>query len=232
MNFNLSLISFFVLIIAYFIVVEIFTVLFRLTGLREDKARFQAISCMTNSGFTTKESELILNSVARRHLARLMMIFGYLFAVTGVSILVNLFIRSSSDQINWMTMVYSSIFLMIILVITRSKWIVRSFDKLVERLARNKEKGAFCNYVRILEMFHDKLIAEVFVTHIPSEIVGKTLLEMNFRHTYKLNVLLIKRGNTIIDHVIASDKIIQGDRVLIYGSKRNIMELFKAEYDE
>lgn len=227
MSFNLSLISFFLLVIAYLIVVEIFTVLFRLTGLREDKARFQAVSCMTNSGFTTKESELILNSVARRHLARIMMIFGYLFGVTGVSILVNLFIRSSGDQINWWTIVYSISFLIIILVITRSKWLIRRFDKLVERLARNKKKGAFCNNVRILEMFHEKLIAEVFVTCIPPEIKGKTLLEMNFRHTYKLNVLLIKRGNTIIDHVISLDQIIQGDRVLIYGSKKNIMELFK-----
>jgi len=227
MSFNLSLVSFFILIIAYFAVVEIFTVLFRLTGLREDKARFQAISCMTNSGFTTKESELILNSVARRRLARIMMIFGYLFAVTGVSILVNLFIRSSGDQINWWSIVFSIVFLILILLFTRSKWIVKKFDSLVESLAKNKTKGAFCNNVRILEMFHDKLIAEVFVTCIPDEIHGKTLLEMNFRHTYKLNVLLIKRGNIIIDHVIAADQIIQGDRVLIYGSKDNIMELFK-----
>jgi len=227
MSFNLSLVSFFVLIIAYFIVVEIFTVLFRLTGLREDKARFQAVSCMTNSGFTTRESELILNSAARRNLARLMMLFGYLFAVSGVSLLVNLFIRSSGDQINWMTILYSLIFLVVILVITRSKWIVRKFYELVERLAKNKTKGTFCNNVRILEMFHDKLIAEVFVTCIPPEIKAKTLLEMNFRHTYKLNILLIKRGNTIMDHVIASDEIKQVDRVLIYGSKSNIMDLFK-----
>jgi hypothetical protein len=227
MSFNLSLVIFFVLIVAYFIVVEIFTVLFRLTGLREDKARFQAVSCMTNSGFTTRESELILNSAVRRNLARVMMLFGYLFAVSGVSLLVNLFFRSSGDQINWMTILYSLIFLVVILVITRSKWIVRKFDELVERLAKNKKKGTFCNNVRVLEMFHDKLIAEVFVTCIPPEISGKTLLEMNFRHTYKLNILLIKRGNTIMDHVIASDQIKQGDRVLIYGSKPNIMELFK-----
>lgn len=142
MSFNVSLISFFVLIIAYFILVEIFTVLFRLTGLREDKARFQAVSCMTNSGFTTKESELILNSAARRNLARVMMLFGYLFAVSGVSLLVNLFIRSSGDQINWMTILYSLIFLVVILVITRSKWIIRKFDELVERLAKNKTKAS------------------------------------------------------------------------------------------
>lgn len=227
MSFNISLVSFFVLIIAFFIVVEIFTVLFRLTGLREDKARFQAVSCMTNSGFTTKESELILNSTVRRNLARVMMLFGYLFSVTGVSLLVNLFIRSSGNQIDWMTILYSLIFLVVILVITRSKWIIRKFDDLVERLAKNKKKGSFFNNIRVLEMFHDKLIAEVFVTCIPPEIKDKTLLETNFRHTYKLNVLLIKRGDAIINHVISSDQIKQGDRVLIYGSKSHIIDLFK-----
>ncbi|MBC3798504.1 TrkA C-terminal domain-containing protein [Acetobacterium tundrae] len=227
MGLNLSLVSFFILVIAYLAVIEIFTVLFRLTGLREDKARFQAISCMTNSGFTTKESELILNSTARRHLARIMMVFGYLFAVTSVSILVNLFIRSSGDQFNGWTILYSLGFLVIIIVITRSKWIIGKFDRLVERLARNKSKGAFYNNVRILEMLHDKLIAEIFITCIPPEIDKKTLLEMNFRHTYKLNVLLIKRGNTIIDHVIATDQIKQGDRIFVYGPKDEIMNLFK-----
>ena len=126
-----------------------------------------------------------------------------------------------------MTILYSLIFLVVILVITRSKWIIRKFDELVERLAKNKKKGAFCNNVRVLEMFHDKLIAEVFVTCIPPEIKDKTLLETNFRHTYKLNVLLIKRGDVIINHVISTDQIKQGDRVLIYGSKSHIIELFK-----
>jgi len=229
MGFNLSLVSFFTLIISYLTVLEIFTVLFRLTGLREDKARFQAISCMTNSGFTTTESELILNSSTRRKLARMMMIFGYLFAVTGVSILVNLFIRSSSTQINWWTIMYSVIFLIIMIIFTRSKWIIRKFDHLVEILAKNKPRGPLCNNVRILEMFHDKLIAEVFITCVPHEIIGKTLIEMNFRHTYKLNVLLIKRGNTTIDHVIATDQIMQGDRVFIYGSRYKILYLFKDQ---
>ncbi|MGV8907080.1 MAG: TrkA C-terminal domain-containing protein [Acetobacterium sp.] len=229
MGFNLSLISFFILIITYLTVLEIFTVLFRLTGLREDKARFQAISCMTNSGFTTKESELIINSVARRKLARMMMVFGYLFAVTGVSILVNLFIRSSGTQINWWTMLYSTVFLIIMIIFTRSKWIIRKFDRLVEILAKNKPKGPLCNNVRILEMFHDKLIAEVFVTCVPHEIIGKTLIDVNFRHNYKLNVLLIKRGNITMDHVIATDQIMQGDRVFIYGSRDKILELFNDQ---
>lgn len=138
MSFNFSLISFFILIIAYLVIVEIFTVLFRLTGLREDKARFQAISLMTNSGYTSKESELIMNSSIRKNLATLMMLFGYIFAVSGVSLLVNLFIRAGEAQLNWLTLLYSLLFLLIIIAITRSKWLIRHFDRLIEYLAQKR----------------------------------------------------------------------------------------------
>ena len=40
--------------------------MFRLTGMSEDKARFQVISLLTNSGFTTSESELILKSKKKK----------------------------------------------------------------------------------------------------------------------------------------------------------------------
>ncbi|MFA6709555.1 MAG: hypothetical protein WCR79_07675, partial [Fusobacterium sp.] len=59
--------------------------MFRLTGMSEDKARFQVISLLTNSGFTTSESELILKSKKRRSLAKIIMIFGYTFTATIVS---------------------------------------------------------------------------------------------------------------------------------------------------
>jgi hypothetical protein len=227
MSFNFSLISFFILIIAYLVIVEIFTVLFRLTGLREDKARFQAISLMTNSGYTSKESELIMNSSIRKNLATLMMLFGYIFAVSGVSLLVNLFIRAGEAQLNWLTLLYSLLFLLIIIAITRSKWLIRHFDRLIEYLAQKKDDGMFCNNIRILEMIHDKLIAEVLITRLPTEISGKNLEETNFSRTYMLNVLLIKRGSQIIDHVTPRDELKKGDRVLIYGSKKHIIELFK-----
>lgn len=227
MSFNFSLISFFILIIAYLVIVEIFTVLFRLTGLREDKARFQAISLMTNSGYTSKESELIMNSSIRKNLATMMMLFGYIFAVSGVSLLVNLFIRAGEAQFNWLTLLYSLLFLLIIIAITRSKWLIRHFDRLVEYLAQRKDDGLFCNNIRILEMIHNKLIAEIMITRLPSEIAGKNLEETNFSSTYMLNVLLIKRGSQIIDHVTPRDELKKGDRVLIYGSKKHIIELFK-----
>lgn len=57
---NLFLFIFAILI--SFIVVRIGAVAFELTGLEWSIAKFQALSCFTGTGFTTRESELVLMS--------------------------------------------------------------------------------------------------------------------------------------------------------------------------
>ena len=79
-------------ILLYWTISEVFTVLFRLIGLPEEKARFQVVSLLTGAGFTTRESEMILSSRSRRRLARITMLFGYVFNITFVSAVVNVFV--------------------------------------------------------------------------------------------------------------------------------------------
>ena len=92
MDINLSFILFSLIILLYWVITELFTFFFRLTGLPDERARFQVLSLLTGTGFTTRESELILGSRRRRRLARVTMLFGYVFNITIVSALVNVFL--------------------------------------------------------------------------------------------------------------------------------------------
>lgn len=83
-------------IIIFLIIIEVITVLFKLTGLSEEKARFQVISLLTGSGFTTKEAELITQHPSRRKLAQILMVIGYVGFLTGISFLVDIIKRSFS----------------------------------------------------------------------------------------------------------------------------------------
>ena len=78
-----------VIILLYWIISEVFTVLFRLIGLPEEKARFQVTSLLTACGFTTSESEMFLSTRTRRRLVRATMMFGFVFNITIVSALIN-----------------------------------------------------------------------------------------------------------------------------------------------
>lgn len=67
-----------VLMTLSFVIVRIAAVALRLTGLPENVARFQSISALTGTGFTTTESELIVNYPIRRRILVALMILGNL----------------------------------------------------------------------------------------------------------------------------------------------------------
>ena len=87
------------LILIYMGIAEVFTVLFRFTGLPAEKARFQVVSLLTGSGFTTRESELVVSTRKRRKLARITMLFGYVFNITIVSAFVNVFLSLKQAEL-------------------------------------------------------------------------------------------------------------------------------------
>ena len=67
------------------IIVRIASTIMRLTGLPDNVARFQSLSAMTGTGFTTRESELIVNYPIRRRALMTLMIIGNLGLVSIVS---------------------------------------------------------------------------------------------------------------------------------------------------
>ncbi len=54
MDITLALLLFSFIILLYWVITEVFTFIFRLTGLPAEKARFQVMSLLTGCGFTTR----------------------------------------------------------------------------------------------------------------------------------------------------------------------------------
>ena len=75
MSFTLAIILFLLVIFVYLVFIEIFTIIYMITGISESKARFQVISLITNTGFTTEDSELIMNSNLRKGIAKFSKLF-------------------------------------------------------------------------------------------------------------------------------------------------------------
>ena len=64
-------------IIVVFFIVQIGAIAFELTGMTWQQAKFQALSCFTSTGFTTRESELVTRNPQRRKVASVIMILGH-----------------------------------------------------------------------------------------------------------------------------------------------------------
>ena len=91
-----------------FFVVRLAAVALRLTGLPEQNAKFQAMSALTGTGYTTTEAEMVVNYPIRRKIITWLMIFGNLGIVSVLSTLMISFVRTDADmsailiQLGWM----------------------------------------------------------------------------------------------------------------------------------
>lgn len=91
-----------------FFLIRLAAVALRLTGMPEQNARFQAVSALTGTGFTTTEAEMIVNYPIRRKIIAWLMIFGNLGIVSVLSTLMISFVRTDANmaailtQLAWM----------------------------------------------------------------------------------------------------------------------------------
>ena len=80
---HITLLFFFIVI--SFLIVRVGAVALELTGLPRGKARFQALSAFTGTGFTTRESEMIVNHHQRRKVVALLMVLGNIGIVSLIA---------------------------------------------------------------------------------------------------------------------------------------------------
>lgn len=224
---------FFIFILVYIMIAEIFTVLFRLTGLTEDKAKFQVISMLTNSGYTTRESEVIATSKIRRKLATITMVFGYAFSVTIVSSVVNIFLALKKTQVKYIIwiVIILGFFVLTLYLLQKSKWVKKTFNSAIERIGNRIMFGKQSNPVIILDTYGGVVMAEVFLTNIPKILENKMLEQTELKTKYNINILLIKRNDKIIENIMGETKVEKNDTLVVFGAKKNIRAVFEKVLD-
>lgn len=79
------------------LIVRIAGVAMRLTGLADNVARFQCISALTGTGYSTHESEMIVNYPIRRRILVAVMVLGNLGMVSFASTFIVTFISIESE---------------------------------------------------------------------------------------------------------------------------------------
>lgn len=211
------LLYFLLFIIILILIIEIITVVFSLTGLPTDKARFQVISLLTGSGFTTKESELIMQHSATRKLAQVIMVIGYVGFVTGISFLINI-MRSSLSVPGIIGII---IFFACAIFVLKNRYVVENFDTLIKKIILGGTKKVPKS--DIYELINNKGygLYKIFV-NVDSAIAGKSLKENNMKES-GIQVLNIDRGNELINSPDGDEVIKNGDTLLVYGKTESIM---------
>ncbi len=235
MNLIASILAISIAMVLYIALIEIFAVLFRITGLTKEKSKFQVISMITCAGYTTSESEIITTNRLRRRLAIACMISGNIFNVLIISLIINLISSISvegfqQEQLIWTFVILGS--MLAIILFSKIPFISRTYEKIIEGLGRklfNRHDNA--NILTMLDSYDNDAIVEIYINNIPDILANKTLIESNFKATYNLNILMLKRGNRTIE--ITKDTVIQNkDQIILFGKKQVIKDLFTYKIDE
>lgn len=229
MNITIALGLFFLFILVYIIIVNIFSILFRLTGLTAEDAKFQVISMLTNCGFTTNRSEIIMVSRLRRRLAKATILFGYSFTVIMVSIFINVFMTwNSSERTNLLrdASVLAGIFV-ICLLLMRQRFLREFFDRLIEKIGTRIMFGKSANVMRLVSVYSNRALVEVIAKRLPEFLIGTELMQSTLKEKYDILILLVRRNGDTLNHVGRHTVLKEGDIIVAFGPYHKLQEIFE-----
>ena len=231
MDIYVALLLFSFIVLLYWVITELFTFFFRLTGLPPERARFQIISLLTGTGFTTRESQIIMGSKRRRRLARATMLFGYVFNVTIVSALINVFLSMKTAQVEHQIFGFLIPLgtVALIFIFMRVPRVHAWSDRMLQHLAdRFLDRNEAFNAVMLVDNIGTESIAQVTLRHIPDEYQGKTLAETRLRAETGILVMLVEHKGDKASAAKADTVFQVGDKLTVFGDYKAICQTFHA----
>lgn len=228
-----ALILFDVLIIVYQILIEVFTILYRINGINVEVSKFQVISLLTGTGFTTNESEAMMVTKKRRKITQRIMFFSYIFNVSIVSTFVTLFASTANAKKEEIPICIGlTIFIIAFLFLFYKTNITRNIiDKFVMYIVNNK-KIKKENFMFIYDTYGNKVIAEIELKYMKSSMKNKSIEEMGLKEKYHIQLLVIKRKEQIISEIYQDTAIQEGDVVVVFGKMKDIKNAFVKEIEK
>ncbi len=214
----MNLLLFIIILIVSFVVVRIGAIAFELTGLESSLAKFQALSCFTGTGFTTKEAELITGNPQRRHIASVLIVLGHAGFVTLIATFAN---SLRTDIIMpWINLAILAIAVYIIYkIFTHTKFAGKLTDALRARIVKQEIiKPVTFEELMVLTGGYGVSSVEIGQN---SPILNKTIIETDLR-SHDIMILVIERNGETIPNPSADTRILLDDRVICFGRLSNI----------
>jgi MFS family permease len=209
-------------ILISFIVVRIGGFALQLTGIEPDVARFQALSAFSGTGFTTAEAERVVRHRTRRRIVTILIILGNAGLVTIIATLV-----ASFTQVSGYGWFFIRLAIIVFSIIVFYQLVIRS--RFGNRIARWFRKP-ITNYIirvsptieEILHIGKDWSVSTVRIEE-KSKNIGLSLAELMAKTG--VEVLAIERADAAITKPHTEEKVADGDRLFVYGTRKAIRSL-------
>ena len=205
------------------LITRVATLAFVLTGMSAEAARFQARSALTGTGFTTGESEAVVNHPVRRRIVMALMLVGGAGIVTTVATLVIGFANASRAEAFGRLGVLI-LALAALLAVSRTRAFDRAVTPVLTRLLNRYTDLEAKDYAELLHLGGDFGVGQVGLD-AGDWLAGKTLAELDLRSEGVAVLGVERRDGTYLGAPHFDTVVEAGDILLLYGPRPQLHEL-------
>ncbi len=218
-----AIISLLVVVALSLLITRIATVALTLTGLSREVARFQARSAFSGVGFTTKESEQVMQHPVRRRIVLLLILLGNAGVVTALASLIISFTNFEGGQ--WLPRLIALLGGLIVLwAIAASKLIDRWLSRLIGWALKRWTHLDVRDYAALLNLSGEYRVVELQVK--PGDwLANRRLSELKLRDEGVLVLGIHKADGTYIGAPRGHTEIHPDDMLVLYGRSSVLSEL-------
>lgn len=201
-------------LIASFLIVRAGAIALVMTGLDEGTAKFQALSAFTMTGFTTRESEFIVNDPRRRQIISWLMRLGSGGTVVVIVTATTSLIRSQVHEIPISLFILAAGVFTVYQLLNHTR-LGRNWESLVRGVLHRSDLFYLGPLETVARLDHEFGLSRIFVGP-DSPFIGRSSQESGF-HNQETAVLGIERQGQWIPLPEGTDTMQEGDKLLLFG---------------
>lgn len=220
----LAILSLIIVVFLSILITRIASIALTHTGLTRESAKFQARSAFSGVGFTTSESEMVVNHPVRRKIVLTLILIGNAGIVAAISSLILTFVQEGEETTLTFRIVLLVSGIVFLWAFASSKLVDRWLSRTVDSLLTRYTDLNITDYASLLQLTGEYRLVEM---RIESEdwLNGKTLASSNLRQE-GINVLGIKKPDGQYLGELSGDTLIrEGDNLVLYGRIESIQSL-------
>lgn len=198
------------------------------TGLSKEAAKFQARSAFMGVGFTTNESEMVVNNPVRRKILTVLMFLGNAGIITTISSVIFSFISLEQSGFFSLEVLVLVLGLLLLLFLSQSKWIDRKLSDVINAALSKYSDLDVKDYYSLLHLSGDYRVSEIRVEE-KDWLTNKSLEQLDLA-AEGIIVLGIKRENgKYIGAPVGDTQVKKNDILILYGRIRLLEKLEKRK---
>ncbi len=224
----IAILSLLLVVFLSILITRVATIALTHTGLTRESAKFQARSAFSGAGFTTSESEMVVNHPVRRRIVLILILIGNAGIVAAISSLILTFVRQGDSTTLTIRIVVLVTGILGLWAFASSRWVDRWLSRTVDALLKRHTDLNVTDYASLLHLTGEYRLAELRVEK-DDWIDGLTLAEARLRDE-GINVLGIKRADgTFLGNPTGETRAHNRDSLVLYGRIEAIGELDRRE---